>query len=252
MIALPRQLCILIPLSAVVALAALADVHGSLADSQKQASEPDYKVVNVKADVLRRNWGPGKATLLSGSVMITQGDTVLKSDKLRYYEEAQVANSPGPISITDTDISLTGDSGSADLKLRKGIVQGNVKLIAKKSQGPSAAKSFTDLSQPVTVTCDTLEYLYKQKTATATGRLKLVQRDRVITADKAVYQVKDEIVTLTGNVKGSDVKGQTISSGGKVTVSLKSGDEWMEVEQASGSFKVTSEEETAPGAHTRR
>jgi lipopolysaccharide assembly outer membrane protein LptD (OstA) len=215
------------------------------AEDQKPVQQPDYKVVNVKADVLKRNWGAKKTVLLSGNVVVTQGDTVLKSDKIEYDEDAQIAKSPGPLTITDPDNDIAGAFGVAYLKERRGILEGSVKLVTKPKQKPGASEKSSQWRDPATVTCDTVEYLYKQKQATASGHLKMVQKDRTINADKAVYQVKDEIVTLTGNVKGSDEQGQTISAGGKITVSMKDGDEWMEIEQATGSFKVKSEEETS-------
>jgi len=216
-----------------------------LAQEQKPPpQQPDYKDVTLKADLVRRNWGAQKTVLLTGNVVISQGDTVIKSDKIEYDEDTQIAKSPGPLSITDPDNDIKGDSGIAYLKQRRGSIDGNVKLLTKPNQKPGATEKSAEWRDPVTVTCDTLEYLYKQKQATAAGHLKMLQKDRTITADKAVYLVKDERMTLTGAVQGSDEKGQTMSAGGKVTISLKEGDEWMEMEQASGTFKVKSEEET--------
>jgi lipopolysaccharide assembly outer membrane protein LptD (OstA) len=233
-----------------IILAALAAICGLvLAQEQKPVSDqPDYKDVTLKADLVRRNWGAKKTVLLTGNVVISQGDTIIKSDKIEYDEDTQVAKSPGPLSITDVDNDIRGDSGTAYLKQRRGSLDGNVKLLTKPKQRPGVTQQSAEWRDPVTVTCDTIEYLYKQKQATASGHLNMLQKDRTMTADKAVYMVKDERMTLTGNVRGSDQKGQTMSSGGKVTVSLKEGDEWMEIEQAAGTFKVKSEEEVVPPA----
>ena len=213
------------------------------AEDQKSSQEPDYKLVNVKADVLKRNWGQAKTVLLSGNVVITQGDTVLKSDRIEYDEDSQIAKSPGPLTIADPEADISGASGVAYLKERRGIVQGSVKLLVKPKRKDTSAGKPSEWKEPATIACDTLEYLYKLKQATAGGHLTLTQKDRTVTAEKAVFLVKQELMTLTGNVKGSDEKGQTVSAGGKVTVSLKEGDEWMEIEQATGTFKVKSEEE---------
>lgn len=236
---------------AVLALAAVALICGlGLAQEQKPASEPDYKDVSLKADLVKRNWGAKKMVFLTGNVVISQGDTVIKSDKIEYDEDAQIATSPGPISITDPDNDIRGNSGIAFLKQRRGSLDGNVKLITKPKQRAGATDKSPEWRDPVTVTCNTIEYLYKQKQATASGNLKMLQKERTVMADKAVYLVKDERMTLTGNVHGSDEKGQTMTAGGKVTVSMKEGDEWIEMEQAAGAFKVKSEEEPAPTAPT--
>lgn len=213
------------------------------------AKAPDYKDVDIKADLLKRRWGSEKTVLLSGNVIIKQGDAVLKSDKIEYDETTQIAKSPGVLTISDPENDIRGDSGIAYLKERRGVLTGNIKLIAKPRQTTqSNDKKPPELRDAATMTCDSLEYFYKQKQATASGNLKIMQKDRTVTAEKAQYNVKDEIVTLTGGVKGSDEKGQNFSSGGKVTVSIKEGDEWMEMEQAAGTFKVKSEEEESPEA----
>jgi lipopolysaccharide assembly outer membrane protein LptD (OstA) len=221
-----------------------------LAQDQKPAGEPDYKDVSLKADLVKRNWGAKKMVFLTGNVVITQGDTVIKSDKIEYDEDTQIAKSPGQISITDPDNDIRGDSGIAYLKQRRGSLDGNVKLITKPKQKTGATDKSAEWRDPVTVTCNTIEYLYKQKQATASGNLKMLQKERTVMADKAVYLVKDERMTLTGNVHGSDEKGQSMTAGGKVTVSMKEGDEWIEMEQAAGTFKVKSEEEPAPTTPT--
>jgi lipopolysaccharide assembly outer membrane protein LptD (OstA) len=226
-------------------LAPLSAIISAQQPAPKQpAKDPDYKDVEIKADLLKRRWGSEKTVLLSGNVVIKQGDTVLKSDKVEYDETTQIAKSPGVLTISDPENDIRGDSGVAYLKERRGVLTGNIKLVAKPRQkAQTYDKKPAELRDAATMTCDTLEYLYKQKQATASGNLKIVQKDRTVTAEKAIYNVKDEIVTLTGNVKGSDEKGQNFSSGGKVTVSIKDGDEWMEMEQAAGTFKVKSEEE---------
>ncbi|MDO8586268.1 MAG: LptA/OstA family protein [Armatimonadota bacterium] len=231
------------PALVLAALAALPVAKLIAAEEQKQPSQPDYKLVNVKADVLKRNWGQKKTVLLTGNVVITQGDTVLKSDKIEYDEESQIAKSPGPLTISDPEADISGASGVAYLKERRGLVEGAVKLVVKPKRKDTSDGKPSEWKDPATITCDTLEYLYKVKQATAAGHLKMLQKDRTVTAEKAVFMVKQELMTLTGDVKGSDEKGQTVSAGGKVTVSLKEGDEWMEIEQATGTFKVKSEEE---------
>ncbi|MDO8684373.1 MAG: LptA/OstA family protein [Armatimonadota bacterium] len=213
------------------------------AEQQKPTPEPNYKIVNVQADVWKQNWGSKSLTLLTGNVVITQGDTVLKSDRVEFDEDANIATSPGRLTITDPNNEISGASGIAYLNDRRGEIKGSVKLVTKPKQKPDPNRKSTEWKDTVTMTCDKIEYLYKLKKATAGGNLKMVQKDRTVTADQAIYLVKDEIVTLNGNVKGIDTKGQSVTAGGKVTASLKEGDEWIEIERASGIFKVKEEEE---------
>jgi len=217
------------------------------AQEKNQEQQPDYKVFNVKSRVWKSAWGAEKTVVLSGDVVITQGDTTLKSDKITYNEDSRVATSPGRLTISDPESDITGDSGVAYLKQRLAKLQGNIKLIVKPKPKQDTASKPTQLSDNVVITCDTLDYLYKEKQATAAGNLTMVQKDRTVTAEKGVYDAKNELLTLTGSVKGHDEKGQTVSAGGKAVISFKEGDEWMEVEQASGTFKVNLEEEEEKG-----
>jgi len=212
------------------------------AEDKKQEQQPDYTVFNVKSRLWKSSWGAQKTVTLSGEVVITQGDTALKSDKIIYNEDSRVATSPGRLTISDPESDITGDSGLAYLNQRLSKLQGNIKLIIKPKPKQDTNKP-AELTEKAVITCDTLEYLYKEKQATVAGNLTIVQKDRTVTADKGVYDGKNELLTLTGNVKGRDDKGQSVSAGGKVVISFKEGAEWMEVEQASGTFKVNLEEE---------
>lgn len=104
---------------------------------------------------------------------------------------------------------------------------------------------------PAIVTCDQLDYLYHKKQATLTGHLNFEQKlpdlTRHMTADKAVYDADAEVITLYGNVKGDDSKGQTMSSPGPVKVSVKRGDEWVEMPSGSFHFLVPEQNRTAAG-----
>ena len=85
------------------------------------------------------------------------------------------------------------------------------------------------------VTCDKIDYFYKEKRAESAGNLKIVQKDRVdYPADAATYLGKDEIVKLTGNIQANDEKKKHTFSAPKVTISLKDDDEWMEAEERLG------------------
>lgn len=215
--------------------------------SPKPAQKKTSDKGTGKADFVKAGWGSNKTTLMKGNVNFTHGDTVLTSDRVDYDEEASIAKSPGKVNIADPECDISGDKGTAYFRKKLGVVEGSVSMLLKpkkteqeKTDKESASVSF---KKPTTITCSKLEYLYKAKIATATGSVVFKQEKHTATADKAVYDQKKELLTLTGNVKGIDDEGQTFSAPGTVTISLKKGDEWMEAPNASVTFKIDLDED---------
>jgi lipopolysaccharide assembly outer membrane protein LptD (OstA) len=237
-------------LTAVVAAVAGLALTTSAQDP-KTAKEPSYKYVELlNADDSLLKFGNEKIHIYKGNVKIRQGDTMLFADSVEYNEndKIQTAVATGNFKVTDPQNDITGTKGITYFLEKRAVVEGNVKILAKPKQGqvkdPNSAKA--KWKDPLTITCDNLEYLYKKKIATLTGHLNVVQKGRIITADSAVYQVKDELVTLKGNVSGKDEKGQTFSTPEDVVVSLKDGQEWIEMKHATGTFRVEVDDEEEP------
>lgn len=200
-----------------------------------------------EAKYWKSHWGDKKTVLMKGDVKFTHGETILTSDQVEYDESAQTAISPGKLRIVNPDCDITGSKGTAYFKKKTSLIEGNVVMLVKfKDAQPAKAdkESVEKFKNPTTVTCPKLEYRYKDKVATATGGVVFKQEKRTMTADKAVYDLKKELLTLIGNVKGMDEEeNQSFSSPGKVVMSLKKGDEWMEAENANASFKIEIEDE---------
>lgn len=220
-----------------------------LPQESNPAQEPDYRWVQVQAEKTRYKWGDSEVALLSGNVRINQGDTVLTADEVEYNqnEEIQTAVATGNVKIVDPENEVTGEKATAFFNEKRAVIEGNVKLVAKprnRAEGGSQARSVrSEWDEKAVITCDVIEYLYQKKEATATGNLKIVQKDRTLTAEKVFYQVRPELITLSGGVKGRDSKNQTFSSPGVVRASLKEGDEWLEMENAVSTFRIRVEED---------
>lgn len=244
---------------AAAALAALCVSGGPVA--QNAAAPPATATekrgpeeVHGSAKVWKTSWGAKKTVLMQGDVVFTHGDTVIRSDEVTWDEEAKVATSPGKIAITDPEIDISGDKGTGYFKKRLGVVEGSVVMTLKPRDGeePADGESIRGkLTRPTTITCAKLEYAYRTKVATATGGVVFKQKDRTARADRAVYDHRRELLTLSGNVRGEDEYRQTFSAPGTVIISLKRGDEWMEAEDANASFKIDLDseetEDTKPG-----
>jgi len=81
-----------------------------------------------------------------------------------------------------------------------------------------------------TTTCERLEYYYAddQKRMIATPRVKAVQEERTVWADKAVYEDIPRLATLTGNVIIQTAEGDEMQCE-QATVSLD--EEWVRAEK---------------------
>ena len=217
----------------------------SLKTTQKEEGDKFFGT----AAVMKWSWGGKEICLMKGNVTFTHGDTVLTSELVEYDndEDAKIAVSPGKINITNPECDISGDKGTAYFKKKLGVIAGNVvmRLKPKETDRTETDKdsAAARLKQPTTITCPKLEYLYGNKIATASGGITFKQTKRSARADKAIYDQKKELLTLTGNVKGTDEHGQTFAAPGKVTISLKTGDEWMEAENVSASFRIDLEEQ---------
>jgi lipopolysaccharide assembly outer membrane protein LptD (OstA) len=222
-----------------------------LAQEQSAATAPKQKeVVSIDGD--KWKWKGGDKTsvyTITGNVIIKQGDTTVTATKAEYDEKAKIAVIDGGVKIVDPENQITGDKATTYLNDRKNVVEGNVKMIGipkTTDTGKDAAQMSTKLREPTTITCDKLEYLYRKKIATISGHLKIVQKDRTLVGEHAVYDVNQQVVTLTGGVHVTDEKGQTFTSPGEIRASLKEGSEWIESGTGSATLHVNIDEEKEP------
>jgi lipopolysaccharide assembly outer membrane protein LptD (OstA) len=218
-----------------------------------QAPAPDKKpkdVVNIDGD--KWKWHGDKTSSvydIIGNVVVKHGDTTVTADKAQYDEKARVISAEGSVKIVDGQNTITGDKATTFLKERRNLVDGHVKMVgipkpATKHAGSTGSSIGVKMGEPTTIVCDRLEYLYRAKIATAEGNLTITQKNRRLVSTKAVYDINQEVVTLTGGVRVTDDKQQTFSSPGEVKVSMKEGSEWIEAGNGSATLHVNLDEET--------
>ena len=247
--------------SAIAAVIGLAVVSAVLAAQQAtppKPAEPKYTEIKYSADMTSYRWdGEDRILVLKGNVKFVQGDTVLLADKVDYRESTDTAIATGSLKIYDDRNTITGDTCSVNFEEKKGTLTGNVRIVAEpkpKPQGSSDSKPKSLKSEwkdELVITCDKVDYYYKEKKAVIPSPVTMVQKSRTVTADSATYLSKEEIIQLVGNVKGRDEKDKHSFSAPKVTISIKENDEWIEAEKATGSFYVKEkEEESKPAEKT--
>ncbi len=183
---------------------------------------------------------------ITGNVIVKYQDTTITADKGVYSKVTETVVAEGNLKIVDTDNEITGPSGTALLNERRVVIDGPVKMVArprpKESVSPDSFEA--KLREPATITCDKLEYQYRKKVAIAEGNLKVVQKGQTLVGKKAVYEVSEKLLTLSGGFTATDEKGQVFSTTGTGKASLKEGSEWIEAESGSATIEVDLEEFT--------
>lgn len=227
---------------------------------ETKPSEPNYTEIKYSADASSYKYeGQDRILVLKGNVKFVQGDTVLVADKIDYRESTRTAVASGNLKIYDDRSTITGETCTVNFKDKKGVLAGSVHMVAKPKPKAETTTEAADTSKPkslrsefkdeVDITCDKIEYWYKDKRAVVSSALKMIQKARTLTADSGTYDGKDEIVELVGNVKGTDDKDKHSFSAPRVRISVKKDAEWIEAEKASGSFYVK-EDESPPAEKT--
>ncbi len=215
----------------------------------------------IHADIIHWNDKLQQAEA-TGHLTLTDPKVEITADKVQinYAKDKQLAVLTGNVRINvkpsesgnaTTSQSIPSISGKSAAK-----VENNTSGVDKTEPTSHSANGHENrISEarkyPAIITCDQLDYLYHKKQATLTGHLNFEQKlpgvTRHLTADKAVYDADAEVVTLYGNVKGDDSKGQTMSSPGPVKVSVKQGDEWIEMPSGSFHFLVPEQNKSSVG-----
>ena len=208
------------------------------------------RTVNFKGRTWRRepDRPEGPINKLSGDVRFTFEDTILRTDAATFNEKTQVAVAPGALQIDDTLNTITASKGIAYYKKRRADFIGDVRIVVRPRKEDTNAPAGTlrgEFKEPVTITCDQVQYNWRRRFATATGNLTFKQKDRTVTADRVEYDGKNEVARLIGNVRGVD-RGREIR-GDQAIIGLKAGSEYLQLMgNIGGTFRVEDDEET-PG-----
>ncbi|MDI6828542.1 MAG: LptA/OstA family protein, partial [Armatimonadota bacterium] len=223
----------------IISATLMAKVVTSLIAAQQgnttaKPAEPTYKEVKYSADSSSFRWdGEDRIAVLKGNVRFVHGDTTLQADKVDYSEKTKTATATGNLKIYDERNTITADLCVINFEEKKGTLTGNVRMVAKPKpkkdtgeQKDSPKSLSSEWKDEAVITCDKIDYYYKLKKAVVANGLKIVQKNRIVTADSATYFGKEDKVELVGNIKGYDEKEKHSFSAPRVVISLKENDEW--------------------------
>lgn len=173
------------------------------ASAQEEKKETEESVVNIEADNVIYDKSTDKMTF-EGNVIITQEDITLTAQEADFDVDKKIGQIKGDIKLVQSDITITGETLEAFLNDKRYIFQEKVILIQER-------KDKEEKKDNITWNCNNLEIFTDTQDLTATGGVKILKKDYTITAEKAVYNDKEQKITLTGSVRIEEEAGRWIT-----------------------------------------
>lgn len=193
------------------------------------------------ADHLR--YDPAEAMYyLDGNVVFSHRDIKLYCDEAVYDYDNNSAVATGNPRVVDPETTITGDVIEANFDSEVATISGNVTAVTQRKsangeqavreddEGEAPPRSFAELHEKkTTITCEKIVYEYGEdvKRSTATSRVKAVQEDKTVYADRAVHEEREGIITLTGDVRVLTDRGDELRSP-RVVISTE--EDWIRAE----------------------
>ena len=173
------------------------------ASAQEEKKETEESVVNIQADNVTYDKSTDKM-VFKGNVIITQEDITLTAQEADFDVDKKIGQIKGDIKLVQSDITITGETLEAFLNDKKYIFQEKVILIQER-------KDKEEKEDNITWNCNKLEIFTDTQDLTATGEVKILKKDYTITAEEAVYNDKEQKITLSGKVRIEEEGGRWIT-----------------------------------------
>jgi len=170
------------------------------ASAQEEKKE---SVVNIEADNVTYDKSTDKM-IFGGNVIITQEDITLTAQEADFDVDKKIGQIKGDIKLVQSDITITGETLEAFLNDKRYIFQEKVMLIQER-------KDKEDKEDNIIWNCNNLEIFTDTQDLTATGEVKILKKDYTITAEKAVYNDKEQKITLTDKIRIEEEGGRWIT-----------------------------------------
>jgi len=170
---------------------------------EEKKEETEESVVNIEADNVIYDKSTDKM-IFEGNVVITQEDITLTAQEADFDVDKKIGQIKGDIKLVQSDITITGGNLEAYLNDKRYIFQEKVILVQER-------KDKEEKEDNITWNCNNLEIFTDTQDLTATGEVEILKKDYTITAEKAVYNDKEQKITLTGKVRIEEEAGRWIT-----------------------------------------
>jgi len=170
------------------------------ASAQEEKKESE---VNIQADNVTYDKSTDKM-VFEGNVIIIQEDITLTAQGADFDVDKKIGQIKGDIKLVQSDITITGETLEAFLNDKKYIFQDKVILVQER-------KDKEEKEDNITWNCNNLEIFTDTQDLTATGEVKILKKDYTITSGEAVYNDKEQKITLIGKVRIDEEGGRWIT-----------------------------------------
>ncbi len=185
----------------------------------QENNEQQESEVELTADLV--NYDKDKDLMVfTGNVIIIQEKTTLTAGVASFNVNTKIGQISENVKLVKEDISITGEKLEAFLNDKRYIFENEVELIQerKKKQGEP---------DNITWRCQKLEIFTETKNMTATGEVIITKKDYTISAQEAIYNDKEDKISLKGGVKIEEIENNRKISGDVAIFYI--GDERLEV-----------------------
>lgn len=140
--------------------------------------------------------------ILYGNVRFHYKGTVLSGQRAVFNTKTQEGKMTGGVRIYRPGTTVTGDAMKVDYGRQIANLTGDVRIVTVRDITKTPANKEGMLPSGVTaMTCRKLKYNWDKNEGFATKDVTVTQKDRRVFADKAHYNGKSDIITLTGRVR---------------------------------------------------
>jgi lipopolysaccharide assembly outer membrane protein LptD (OstA) len=171
--------------------------------AQEEEKETEKSEVNITADNVTYDKSTDKM-IFKDNIIITQEDITLTAQEADFDVDKKIGQIKGDIKLVQTDITITGETLEAFLNDKRYIFQEKVILIQER-------KDKEEKEDNIIWNCNNLEIFTDTQDLTATGEVKILKKDYIITAEEAAYNDKEQKITLTGKVRIEEEAGRWIN-----------------------------------------
>ncbi len=223
------------------------------ATGKTQEKAPRERKMKLEAETVDYDEETSTYIATLATVELPDSDATLRADRIVWNRAERWMRATGKPRMWDPQNEITADVIRADLNLKRANADGNVCLTArpKDAKTETGQRARSRVKEPVVVRCDTIQYFYKDKKGTATGNLRITQKDpkgdRTATGDRLAYDGNEDTISLEGNVHVTTTRGEGFKCK-QVIFHVKDGAEGFQVKGLTGGvFYVQEDEEEETG-----
>jgi lipopolysaccharide assembly outer membrane protein LptD (OstA) len=209
----------LIAMTMIFPISLFAQEQVQINDQEDVDGDEEESTVELTADQVNYDKENDQMVFV-GNVVIIQEDTTLTAGQASFNVDTKIGQIAENVKLIKEDITITGEDLEAYLNDKRYIFENQVELIQERTD---------DTGEPdnLSWTCQKLEIFTDTKNMNATGEVVITKKDYTITAQEAIYNDAEDMITLTGQVQIEEIENDREITGDRAVFYI--GDDRLEV-----------------------